>query len=303
MFDRFKRLDFGLRKTRDAFLGRFQDLWERATISPELWQDLEEILIGADVSVEATEVLLRRLQERVESGRLRDPKAVQVALGEEIAALLPSTPLDVTTAHPFVILVIGVNGVGKTTTIAKLAKLLKGEGRRVLIGAGDTFRAAAIDQLKVWGDRVGVDVIAHQQGADPGAVVFDTMEAGVARDSDVIIIDTAGRLHNKDHLMEELAKLRRIISRFEAGAPQETLLVLDATTGQNGLRQAETFSSQAGASGIVLTKLDGTSRGGIVIPIAREMKLPVRFIGTGETVDDFAVFDPQDYAAALLGGR
>jgi fused signal recognition particle receptor len=244
---------------------------------------------------------MEALQERVRKDRLRDPADVREALKDEIEWLVsPEAEDEIVQGMPHVILVIGVNGVGKTTTIAKLANELRKQGKRVILGAGDTFRAAAIDQLKVWGQRVGVEVVAHQPGADPGAVVFDALQAGKARAADYVIIDTAGRLHTKDNLMAELAKIRRIIERFDPTAPHEVLLVLDATTGQNGLLQARSFYDQAGATGIVLTKLDGTSRGGVLIAISRELALPVRYIGTGEGVDDFAEFDARSYAEALF---
>jgi fused signal recognition particle receptor len=299
LFDRFKNFDFGLKKTRDAWVGRVQDIFDRATIDQDLWDDLEAMLIAADVGARTSQEILTRLQDRVAKERLRDPAQVRDALKDEIAYIVSMVD-EVPEAQPLVILVIGVNGVGKTTSIAKLANRYRAEGKRVVLAAGDTFRAAAIDQLKVWGQRAGVDVIAHQPGADPGAVVFDAMEAGKNRHADVVIIDTAGRLHTKDHLMEELAKITRIIQRADESAPHEVLLVMDATTGQNGLQQARIFTENAGVTGIVLTKLDGTSRGGVVIAISNELDLPIRWVGTGETIDDFAEFDPDAFAAALF---
>ncbi|HYP21494.1 MAG TPA: signal recognition particle-docking protein FtsY, partial [Chloroflexia bacterium] len=255
--------------------------------------------------------VLDRLKARVAADRLKKPDAVYQALQDELVNVLVKrstkhsgngkvTPDEIEPDRPYVILVVGVNGVGKTTTIAKLAKYLRDQGKSVVIGAGDTFRAAAIEQLQIWGDRVGASVISHQIGADPGAVVFDAVEAARSRNADVLIIDTAGRLHTKTNLMEELRKVKRIISKQMPGAPDQTLLVLDATTGQNGLMQAKVFTEVADVTDLAVAKLDGTAKGGIVFAIARELQLPIRYIGTGEKIGDFAEFDARQFVQALF---
>ncbi len=266
------------------------------------YEELEEALILADVGVETASDAVQQLQKRVYQKLLTRADEVKEALRDILAEKLDvgETALDLST-QPSVILVIGVNGVGKTTTIGKLAKRLKAEGRKVLLCAGDTFRAAAADQLEIWAERAGVDIVRQHEGADPGAVLFDALQAAKARGSDVVICDTAGRLHNKQNLMNELAKLRKIIDREVPDAAKETLLVLDATTGQNGLIQARTFKETAGLTGIVLTKMDGTAKGGIVIAVQRELGVPVKFIGLGEGADDLAPFDAEAFVDALLG--
>ena len=265
------------------------------------YEELEEALILADVGVETASDAVQQLRKRVYQKLLTRADEVKEALRDILAEKLDvgETALDLST-QPSVILVIGVNGVGKTTTIGKLAKRLKAEGRKVLLCAGDTFRAAAADQLEIWAERAGVDIVRQHEGADPGAVLFDALQAAKARGSDVVICDTAGRLHNKQNLMNELAKLRKIIDRELPDAGRETLLVLDATTGQNGLIQARSFKETAGLTGIVLTKLDGTAKGGIVIAIARELGVPVKFVGVGEGVDDLKPFDPEEFVNDLF---
>ena len=265
------------------------------------YEELEEALILADVGVETASDAVQQLRKRVYQKLLTRADEVKEALRDILAEKLDvgETALDLST-QPSVILVIGVNGVGKTTTIGKLAKRLKAEDRKVLLCAGDTFRAAAADQLEIWAERAGVDIVRQHEGADPGAVLFDALQAAKARGSDVVICDTAGRLHNKQNLMNELAKLRKIIDREVPDAAKETLLVLDATTGQNGLIQARTFKETAGLTGIVLTKMDGTAKGGIVIAIAQELGVPVKFVGVGEGIDDLKPFDPTAFVQDMI---
>jgi fused signal recognition particle receptor len=290
-----------LSRTRQMF-GKVSEAFQRGQIDDQLWDDLEETLITSDVGVGVTERLIETLKERVEYAGLKDARDVRDALEEELLILLGDPePLNFSTASPLtVILVVGVNGVGKTTTIAKLTQYLKKKGHRVLLAAGDTFRAAAIDQLKIWGERVKVPVISHQHGADPGAVVFDALEAAENRKCDVLIIDTAGRLHTKYNLMEELKKIAKVLGKKDSESPHEVLLVVDATTGQNALLQAKQFVGDVGLTGLVLTKLDGTARGGIVFSISEELGLPIKFIGTGERVGDLAPFDPDAFVEALF---
>ena len=275
------------------------DLFTGRDIDAAILEELETRLISADVGVEATERILTALRE------LTDVGALIGALRECIVEILTpcAQPLVIDAAHrPFVILVVGVNGSGKTTTIGKLARRCAAEGRSVLLAAADTFRAAAIEQLEVWAQRSGAEFAAQQPGADPGAVVFDALQAARARGIDLMLADTAGRLHSQSHLMEELKKVRRVIQRVDPSAPHEVLLVLDANQGQNALAQAQQFSEAVGVTGLVLTKLDGTARGGIVIAIAQQLRIPIRFIGVGESLEDFGEFDPAAFAAALLEG-
>ena len=264
---------------------------------------LEEGLLGADVGAELTMSLVDRMEQRVRDERITSMDRFSQVLREETRALVPqreASPIDVTRAKPFVILVVGVNGTGKTTTIAKLATRFKNEGRSVILGAADTFRAAAIEQLQMWADRVGVPMVKHKAGSDPGAVAHDTVTAAKARNADVVLIDTAGRLHNKSHLMEELSKVRRVIEKEMPGAPHETLLVLDGTTGQNGVSQAAAFLEAAKLTGMVVTKLDGTAKGGVILSIMRQFEIPVKFIGVGEGADDLIPFDPKAYVDTLF---
>jgi len=267
--------------------------------SESFYEDLEETLIQADLGVRASGIVVTRLRERARAGA-RAPEALRQALVEILTTALGASVPLMLTPPPAVVLILGTNGSGKTTTIGKLAARLKGEGRKVLLVAGDTFRAAAIDQLEIWAERVGVDVIRHQAGADPAAVVFDAAEAARARRIDVLIVDTAGRLHTKTNLMEELKKVDRVLRRELPGAPMEALLVLDATTGQNGIAQARQFKAALPVTGVVLTKLDGTARGGVVVAIAEDLGLPVKFVGIGEGLDDLQPFDPRTFAQALF---
>jgi fused signal recognition particle receptor len=281
------------------------ELFKGRQIDAAILEELETRLIGADVGVEASERILESLRQQVARRELRDVAALITALRQSIATLLTpcAKPLVIgAERRPFVILVVGVNGSGKTTTIGKLARRCAAEGRSVLLAAGDTFRAAAIEQLKVWAERSGAEFAAQPPGTDPGAVVFDALSAARARGSDVVLADTAGRLHSQSHLMEELKKVKRVIQRFDASAPHEVLLVLDANQGQNALTQARQFNDAVGVTGLVLTKLDGTAKGGIVVAIANELKLPIRYLGVGEALEDFGEFDPLTFAAALVEG-
>ncbi len=291
----------GLQRTRGLF-GRVNEAFNRDEITEELWDDLEESLLAADVGIQLTEQLMATLRERARFEDMKRGSEIREALKEELQILLGEPePLVFSDSSPIsVFLVVGVNGVGKTTSIAKIANILKRDDYKVLLAAGDTFRAAAIEQLKTWGDRIKVQVISHQHGADPAAVVFDAMEAAQARQADVLIVDTAGRLHTKANLMEELKKMGRVLARYDAEAPHEVLLVLDATTGQNAILQAKTFVQDAGVSGIILTKLDGTARGGVVFAISAELGLPIKYIGTGEQINDIAPFDPTSFVDALF---
>lgn len=269
-------------------------------IDDDLFDELEEILIMSDVGVQTSSKICDLLREEVKSQRVTDPSKIKGMLKEIVSGMLAGGEELHISTKPSVILVIGVNGVGKTTTIGKLAALLKSQGKKVLLGAADTFRAAAIDQLEIWSERAGAELIKHSEGADPAAVVFDALAAGKARGSDVIICDTAGRLHNKKNLMDELAKISRVISRETEGCDVEVLLVLDATTGQNAVNQAREFKEAAGITGIVLTKLDGTARGGIIIAIRDELGLPVKFVGVGEKIDDLQPFSAEAFTDALF---
>ncbi len=279
------------------------DLLPGRRIDDALLEELETRLLAADMGVEVTQALLSDLRKQVARAELDDADALKHALAASLIAILKPVeqPLVVDRTHkPFVILVVGVNGSGKTTTIGKLAKRLKDEGLTVMLAAGDTFRAAAVEQLAVWAERNDVPIVSQAPGADPAAVVFDAMQSARARGIDVLIADTAGRLHTQSHLMDELAKIARVIKRLDAEAPHEVLLVLDAGLGQNALRQAEQFSNAVGVSGIVVTKLDGTAKGGIVVAIARRFGLPIRFVGVGEQAEDFGIFDARAYVEGLL---
>lgn len=299
----FTRVKEGLSKTRSAIGGALRKLIGLGrAIDRNFLDQLEETLLAADIGVAKTEEILGELQKRYKAG--------EIAKGEDLLAYLKQTlreelsipdnelPLD---KKPYVVLIVGVNGAGKTTTIAKLAKRYKDQGKSVLIAAGDTYRAAAIEQLQIWADRVGVDLIKSQTGGDAAAVAFDAVAAGIARGSDLVLIDTAGRLHNKDHLMRELEKVRRVMQKRLPEAPHATLLVLDATAGQNAVQQAKVFKDSMGVTGLVLTKLDGTAKGGAIIQVRRELGLPVRFIGVGEGVDDLQPFDPDAFVEAIFG--
>ena len=299
----FERLKSGLKRTTEGLMGRIDVLLlGKKTIDADMLDELEEILITSDIGVKTTVELIRTLEQKLGRNELTDGNALRAALKKEIFTRLTAHHgiIDFGCGHPFVLLVIGVNGVGKTTTIGKLAARFSGEGKKVLLAAADTFRAAAAEQLTVWGNRSGVDVIRHKEGADPSAVVFDACKAAVARNVDILIIDTAGRLHTKVNLMEEMKKIRRVIDREIPGAPHETLLVVDAATGQNAVSQAKLFKESAGVSGIALTKLDGTAKGGIVVAVSHELALPVRYIGIGESIDDLRDFDPQEFTDAIF---
>ena len=299
----FERLKSGLKKTTEGLVGRIDTLvLGKKTIDADTLEELEEILITSDIGVKTTVEMIRTLEQRLGRNELKDGEALRAALKDEILARLTvhHHPLDIGVSKPFVLLVIGVNGVGKTTTIGKLASRFSSSGKKVLLAAADTFRAAAAEQLIVWGERSGVDVIRHKEGADPSAVVFDACKAAVARDVDLLIVDTAGRLHTKVNLMEEMKKIRRVIDREIPGAPHETLLVLDAATGQNAISQARLFKEAAGVTGLALTKLDGTAKGGIVVAVSHEFALPVRYIGVGESIEDLRDFDPQEFTDALF---
>lgn len=298
LFDKIKN---GLKKTKDNMVKQVETLLNSFTkIDEEFFEELEETLIMSDVGVATSVKICDLLREKIKETGATDPAQIKGMMKEIISGMLTGGEALNISTKPSIILVIGVNGVGKTTTIGKLAANLKAEGKKVLLGAADTFRAAAIEQLEIWSDRAGVELIKHKEGADPAAVVFDAISAGKARGCDVIICDTAGRLHNKKNLMDELAKISRVIDREMEGCDKEVLLVLDATTGQNAVSQAKQFQEAAGITGIVLTKLDGTARGGIVIAIKDELGLPVKYIGVGEQLDDLQPFDPQDFANALF---
>ena len=297
-----EQLNLGMEKTRQGFVSKVFGIFGGKEIDDDLYEELEEALIAGDVGVETALEITERLRNRAKADKIRYAADLKEALAEEIADLLGSEPepLNLVRGELNIILVVGVNGVGKTTNIGKIANLLKKDDYKVILGAADTFRAAASDQLKIWGERVGVDVISHQEGADPAAVVFDAIAAAKNRKAEVLIIDTAGRLQNKANLMNELSKSRKVIDREANGALKEVLLVLDATTGQNALSQAKTFGEATGITGVVLTKLDGTAKGGVVLGIKSQYDLPVKFIGVGEQVDNLQVFDPQSFAHALF---
>ena len=292
-----------LRKTRNSVFGQIVNLLGAGEITEETWEDVESLLIQGDVGVETTLALIERLRERVEAEGLYRAQDLQRILREEIRALLPDAgPMNLD--WPFaVILIVGVNGSGKTTSIGKLAAHYTSQGKKVVLAAADTFRAAAMDQLKVWGDRVGVPVVVGPEGGDPSAVAFDAIRYAQAHHADILIVDTAGRLHTQHNLMSELEKIQRVIARRVAWAPHETLLVLDAATGQNGMIQAQQFFEAVKVTGIVLAKLDGSSKGGMVLSIGHQLNLPVRFVGTGEKRDDLAPFDPQIFVDGLLGAQ
>ncbi len=297
----FSKINKGLQKTRVSMAGAIDNiLYGVNEITDDLFDSLEEALVMGDVGVNTSAEIIEKLREVVAKKNLRSGEQVRGAIKDIVAEMLTGgETIDLVTI-PAVILVIGVNGVGKTTTIGKLAAMFKEQGKKVILGAADTFRAAAIDQLEIWADRAGVDIVKHKEGADPAAVVFDTVCAGKARDADIIICDTAGRLHNKKNLMDELAKIYRVIDRELPYSDREVLLVLDATTGQNAVNQAREFKSVAEITGIVLTKLDGTARGGVVLAIKNDLGVPVKFVGVGEQIDDLQPFSPQAFAEGLF---
>lgn len=298
------KIQASLAKTRQGFFGRINTLFQANEVTDETWDELEEILIQADLGINTALAVVERLRDRVQRERLKRVEDVRAALKDELVKLI-AHPTPTVIEEPrllTVMLIVGVNGSGKTTSIAKLARYYKARGKKVTLAAADTFRAAAIDQLKIWGERTGVDVIAQAPGADPGAVVFDAIRASQeSRNADLLIVDTAGRLHTKFNLMKELEKVHAVCARQVHAAPHETLLVLDATTGQNAISQAKHFKEAVAVTGIILTKLDGTAKGGIVFAIEQELGIPVRFVGTGEKADDFAEFDPKAFVEGILG--
>ncbi|MCX7695595.1 MAG: signal recognition particle-docking protein FtsY [Caloramator sp.] len=298
----FEKLKQGLTKTRNVINDKVDALLSfTKTIDEELYEELEEILITSDVGVNTTTKIIEMLRKKVKENRVDDPSKVKELLKEIIADILDNEKQSVVPkSTPAVYIVVGVNGVGKTTSIGKMSHYLKQKGYKVMLAAADTFRAAAIDQLEVWAKRSGVDIIKHQEGADPAAVVFDAIQAAKARGVDILICDTAGRLHNKKNLMEELRKINRIVEREYENAYKKTFLVLDATTGQNALNQAKEFMNVANVNGLILTKLDGTAKGGVVISIANELNIPVSMIGVGEGIEDLQEFDPKEFADALF---
>lgn len=300
-FGIFKKFNFGLKKTRESMSEAIDAaISENEDITDQLYDDLEEILIMGDVGMNTSAEICERLREYVSKHHLKKSSQVKGAIKEIVAEMLEGGEDMGLVTMPSIILVIGVNGVGKTTTIGKMAAMYKAQGKKVILGAADTFRAAAIDQLEEWANRAGVDIVKHHEGADPAAVVFDTIQAGIARDADIIICDTAGRLHNKKNLMDELAKIYRIIDKELPYNDRESLLVLDATTGQNAVNQARDFKNVCEITGIVLTKLDGTAKGGVVLAIKNDLKVPVKFVGVGEQIDDLQPFNPKAFADGLF---
>ena len=312
MFDSLKKTERGVKKSKEAWFGKITRLFDKGSLGEEIWDELEELLISADVGVETTIKLLDRVKQRVKTDKLTEPSQIKSALKGEMVDLL-IIPNSLRHSAPFaschsehseeslqVILVVGVNGSGKTTSIAKLAYGFASKRKRVILAAADTFRAAAIDQLKYWGKEVSAEVVAHQPGSDPGAVAFDAIQAAHSRHAQAVIIDTAGRLHTKFNLMEELKKIKRVAGKCDVSAPHQVLLVMDATTGQNGLTQAKYFSEAIGITGIFLAKLDGTARGGIVFAICDELNIPIAYIGTGEKLLDIASFDAETFVNAIF---
>lgn len=292
----FEKLKEGLKKSRDTFFNKISEILRFKKFDSETKEEIEELLISADVGVEATEYIISRLEEM-------KPEDAFSALKDILIEILSgNNSLNISNEKPFVISMVGVNGSGKTTTCGKLAHMFKSDGKQVVIGACDTFRAAAIDQLKVWSERSGATFISHMEGADAAAVAYDAVNHAISKGKDVVLLDTAGRLHNKKHLMDELQKINRVIQKLMPSAPHEVLLVMDAVTGQNGLQQAKIFKEVVNVTGIVLTKLDGTAKGGITIAIAKELGIPIKFIGVGEGIDDLKPFDPRDFVEALLSG-
>jgi fused signal recognition particle receptor len=292
-----------LGKTREGFTARVRSILRRGKIDEDIFEELEAILIQADMGIKTTTDLIEKMRERVKTERLTDAEQLYSVLEEELISLMSHAEEATPTSHAgrqHVILMIGVNGVGKTTTIGKLAYVYGQNGQKVLVAASDTFRAAAIEQLEIWADRAGAGIVKHKSGADPAAVAYDALSATISRQCDVLIIDTAGRLHTKTNLMEELKKIRRVLGKLDVTAPHEVLMVLDATTGQNAISQARLFTEALGVTGIVLTKLDGTAKGGIVIAIQQEFGIPVKYIGVGESIDDLKPFHPEEFIKALF---
>ncbi len=304
MFDWLKKTELGVKRSREAWFSKITHLFDRGSVGEEIWRELEELLILADVGVDTTDKLVERVRQRVRTDKLADASEIKSALKGEMVNLL-SIPHSLCHSErseesPQVILVVGVNGSGKTTSIAKLAYGFTSQGKKVILAAADTFRAAAIDQIKYWGREVGAEVVAHQPGGDPGAVAFDAIQAARNRQAQAVIIDTAGRLHTKLNLMEELKKIKRAAAKHDASAPHEVLLVMDTTTGQNGIAQARYFTQAVDVTGIFLAKLDGTAKGGIVFAICDELNIPITYIGTGEKVQDIAPFSAEAFVNAIL---
>jgi fused signal recognition particle receptor len=308
MFDSVKRTESAVKRSKETWFGKIANIFNRGSFGDEVWEELEELLVSADVGVETTSKLMSKVQQRVKTDRLSEVSQIREALKEEMVSLLSvpsSRPLasghsERSDESPQVILVVGVNGSGKTTSIAKLAYGFTSQGKRVILAAADTFRAAAIEQLEHWGEKVGAEVIAHHPGGDPGAVAYDAVQAGYSRHAQAVIIDTAGRLHTKFNLMEELKKVKRVVAKYDASAPHQVLLVMDATTGQNGLAQAKHFTEAVDVTDIFLAKLDGTARGGIVFAICNQLNIPISYIGTGEKLQDMAPFDAEVFVNAIF---
>ena len=305
MFDLLKKTEPGVKRSKETWFGKIANIFNRDTFGDDVWEELEELLVSADVGVETTNKLLSKVRQRVKTDKLPEVSQIREALKEEMVNLLNipqsanSTP-EQSMEFPHIILVVGVNGSGKTTSIAKLAYCFISQGKRVILAAADTFRAAAIEQLKHWGGNVDAEVIAHQPGGDPGAVAYDAIQAGCNRHAQVVIIDTAGRLHTKFNLMEELKKIKRVVAKQDASAPHQVILVMDATTGQNGLAQAKYFTEAVDVTGIFLAKLDGTARGGIVFAICDQLNIPISYIGTGEKLQDTTPFDAEVFVNAIF---
>lgn len=299
-----EKIKEAVKQTKETFTEQIQDLVEgEKEISPNMLEQLEAIMIGADIGLPTTNEVLKAIKDRMSRKMLQDPKELRVALKEELRKILNINyvpPKQVAEGEPFVIVIVGVNGVGKTTTIGKLANRFQADGKKVMLCASDTFRAAAVEQLEIWAQRADVPIVKQKAGADPSAVLYDALQSAKSKNIDFVIVDTAGRLHTKHNLMAELEKMTRIAKREIAGAPHEVLLVLDATTGQNGLTQAREFTKSAGVTGLVLTKLDGTAKGGVVTAIAKELKLPIRFVGVGEKMDDLIEFSADDFVDSLF---
>jgi fused signal recognition particle receptor len=312
LFDLLKKTEPGLKRSKETWFSKIANIFNRSSLGDEVWNELEELLISADVGVETTSKLLEKVRQRVKTDRLSEVSEIREALKREMISFLSVSPLRLPDSRgsnlersegeksPKVILVVGVNGSGKTTSIAKLAYGLSSQGKRVILAAGDTFRAAAIEQLKHWGGKIGAEVVAHQPGGDPGAVAYDAVQAGYSRHAQAVIIDTAGRLHTKFNLMEELKKIKRVVAKHDASAPHRVLLVMDATTGQNGLAQARYFTEAVDVTDIFLAKLDGTARGGIVFAICDQLNIPISYIGTGEKLEDMAVFDAEVFVNSIF---
>jgi fused signal recognition particle receptor len=298
----FDKIKSGLAKTRDQIITKIEWVVQGKPLDEEAFDEIEEALILSDAGFETTEILMRALKEQWKRGKVRTVDDIKGAIRNEVERILQplEIPLETNGHKPFVIATLGVNGVGKTTTIAKIAQIYRGAGKEVLLGACDTFRAAAVEQLGVWASRLSIGMVKHAEGSDPAAVAYDALVAAKARNVDILILDTAGRLHTKANLMEEMKKINRVVGREMAGAPHEVLLVIDATTGQNAIAQAKKFHEALGITGIVVTKLDGTAKGGFILPIAETLNVPIRFIGVGEKIDDLVPFSAGDFAKALF---